>query len=453
MNILIVSNAYPPAFHGGAELVAHAQAKALVRRGHEVRVFAGGRGPEVFEGIAVERVESAGDVYDAGVEARFAEILRSRRPDVVHFHNLVGLSTGIIGQAKRAGVKTVLTVHDAWGFCQRQTMLRPDGSLCDDATRCDECRAYVADATGRPVPIRVRNDFLRDQFDELDAIVSPSRFLAGAYGAAGFPAEPLHVIGNGVDLERFAGLVKAPGERTRFTFIGHLGEHKGVLVLLDAIGRLSADGGVAVNIVGDGPLLGRVRDEAGRNDAIVVWGKTPNERIGEVLSQTDVLVAPSIWPENQSGVILEAMASATPVIATRLGGNVELIDDGVTGVLVTPRCAASLARRMRELAGRPGRVAAMGRAARAAIEGFTFDNQVRLLLDLYREPSMPRARTPLVLCDARRLPATIPDGRRFVPADWFGHGVPEHARALWVEDGPPASSTDRRRETSGEGVR
>lgn len=432
MRLLIVSNAYPPAFHGGAELVAHAQAKALIRRGHDVSVFAGGLGPSEFEGVRTERIVSAGDIYDARVEARFAQILADGRPDVVHFHNLVGLSTGIIGQAKRAGVKTVLTVHDAWGFCQRQTMLRPDGSFCDDTSRCDECRAFLMDATGRPVPIRVRNDFLREQLDELDAIVSPSQYLAGAYRAAGFPADRLHVIGNGVDFERFAGLVKVPSEETRFTFIGYLGEHKGVAVLLDAVRRLPADSGLVVNFVGDGALLERVRAEAGKT--IVVWGKTPHERIGEVLARTDVLVAPSIWPENQSGVILEAMASAIPVVATRLGGNVELIDDGRTGVLVPPRSAAALARSMQDLARRPERAFELGQAARAALEGFTFDNQVRLLLDLYREPSRPIARTPLVLCDARRFPASLPEGRRIVPADWYGHGVPEHARSLWVVD-------------------
>ena len=75
-------------------------------------------------------------------------------------------------------------------------------------------------------------------------------------------------------------------------------------------------------------------------------GKIGNEQIDGILQNTDVLILPSVWPENQPVTILEAMASGMPVIGSRIGGIPELIDDGVTGYLFNPSDATDLAAKM-----------------------------------------------------------------------------------------------------------
>jgi len=71
--------------------------------------------------------------------------------------------------------------------------------------------------------------------------------------------------------------------------------------------------------------------ELGINACVHFAGKLPNSRIKEVLSHTDVLVVPSVWFENSPVVILEALASGTPVLGSDIGGIPEFVENGITG--------------------------------------------------------------------------------------------------------------------------
>ncbi len=479
MRILYVSNAYPPAFHGGAELIAHFHAKTLLRRGHDMLAFAADFCCEptpvlrvaksTYEGVNVERVAictkgygaATVNFYNPQVESLFAKTLKEFHPDVVHFHNILGFSTGIIGQARRFGAKTVVTVHDPWVFCLNCTLLRPDDQVCVDYTECSQCQAFLRDDKGRAFPIRLRNDFLRQQFDSPDVIVSPSQYLARRYLKAGFPTDRVQVIGNGADIARYGHLTKSPAPEgtTRFTFIGYLGHHKGVMSLLKALELLPPGSGVVMNIVGGGIYDDRVRavvQPLADRCKVVVWGRVPNQRIEEVFQQTDVLISPSICAENQPGTVVEAMATATPVIASRLGGGVELVDDGVTGLLFEPGNAAALAQRMMTLVKNRSQLPAMGKAGRAKVFEFSFENQAETFLELYREPLKTVEwddAPPLILCAGESVSSDafhaidqfdmkVPV--RFALADWFPDHFPANTRALWLVD--PAAGLARARQ-------
>ena len=158
--ILICCNAYPPHFIGGAELVAHAQAKELQRRGFDICIFAGdpsGSGrrhsirKELYEGLTVHRICLTHEDYDYHfvnffnhiAEEYFKKLLRIFSPDIVHFHNIIGLSVGLIHIAKSHGIKTVLTLHDHWGFCFKNTLIKKDNEICQAFTRCSECMPVI----------------------------------------------------------------------------------------------------------------------------------------------------------------------------------------------------------------------------------------------------------------------------------------------------------------------
>jgi len=125
LKILMCCNAYPPNFIGGAELIAHEHAKILKKLGHNVAVFAddghiGGKRysikQDTYEDIPVYRVSLTSQDYQPEfinfthkeVEENFKCILDDFSPDVVHFHNIIGLSVGLIHIAKSRGVKTCL---------------------------------------------------------------------------------------------------------------------------------------------------------------------------------------------------------------------------------------------------------------------------------------------------------------------------------------------------------
>src|SRR5208337_832744 len=116
-------------------------------------------------------------------------------------------------------------------------------------------------------------------------------------------------------------------------FIGYLGEHKGVHVLINALRRIDKRR-MTLNIAGDGALMDTYRQQVrslGLEDTVKFWGKVAD--IERIYAQTDVLILPSIWPENQPLTIIEAMSSGIPVIASDIGGIPELVDDGIDGYL------------------------------------------------------------------------------------------------------------------------
>src|SRR5581483_8470924 len=196
--VLICCNVYPPNFIGGAELIAHYQAKTLQQRGHHVAVFAGdlqSKGErhslkcEEYDGLLVYRVclhlidhqAEFMNFFHQRIEQHFETLLNEFSPDVVHIHNVIGLSVGLIRVARRKNIKVVLTLHDHWGFCHKNTLLKLGTEICGDYRKCAECLPFVKDEDGNQVPIRLRRDFLAVALRSVDVFISPSRYLADAY--------------------------------------------------------------------------------------------------------------------------------------------------------------------------------------------------------------------------------------------------------------------------------
>jgi glycosyltransferase involved in cell wall biosynthesis len=402
--IVVCSNVYPPQFVGGAELIAHCQAKLLKERGDHVIVFAGENNQagkrysirqDFYEGLPVFRVCLHPEDYQldgvnfshAQVDAHFATLLDTFAPDVVHLHNVAGLSAGIIPCAKRRNIKTVLTLHDYWGFCFKNTLLKTKDEICQDYTRCAECLPFLTDENGRQFPIRMRQEFLKLRLSEVDVFISPSLYLAERYIQAGIPEKKMKVIWNGVDIERFSSLAKKPRNgKIRYTFIGYFGFHKGLQVLIEALHRSPHFGKITMNLVGGGDLLPYVREQVrtlGLDSIVKFWGKVGNDRIGEVLSETDVLVVPSIWPENQPVSITEAMAAKTPVIASAIGGIPELVIDGYNGYLFPPGSAEDLTAKMSEFVCHPERITTFGENGFQIIKDKSLKQQVEKIRSVY----------------------------------------------------------------------
>jgi glycosyltransferase involved in cell wall biosynthesis len=402
--VLVCSNLYPPDFVGGAELIAHEQAKALMKLGCQVATFAGtvtAEGPlyslthGVFEGIPVHRVKvSSGDFQadvvnfaNESVESHFANVLADFQPDVVHFHNLAGLSTLIIGMAREFGAATVLTLHDHWGFCVKTTLLKTHQEICRDHSRCFECIASVRSRDGGAMPIAERNSLVRRHFLNVGAFISPSFYQAQAQVSAGLPIGRVHVIANGIDVQRFSRVAKTPDVgRLRLTYIGYMGHHKGVGNLIAALALMEEPSRFHLNLVGDGALREQMREQviaAGLIDSVRFWGRVDPSAIETVHAQTDVLVLPSVCPENQPVSITEAMACRTPVIASRIGGIPELVADGETGWLFEPTRPADLAAKIKWFLDHPPRLQEMGEKGSEKIVDQTFFNQAEKILRLY----------------------------------------------------------------------
>jgi glycosyltransferase involved in cell wall biosynthesis len=470
--VLIVSNAYPPNFVGGAELIAHQQAKAIQQLGYDVDVFAGDPDDhgqrhsirvESFEGINIHRVCLHGRDYSSefcnfhhrAVEEHFENLLDRYAPDVVHAHNLQGLSVGLLRCARQRNIKTLVTLHDFWGICLKNTLIKRPGEICKDKNQCAQCMAHFSDEHLTEIPVRMRRDYISLRLADADEMISPSRYLAGVYEGEGLGG--IKVLANGVDVDRFARVAREPrGNRVRFSFIGYMGPHKGIYTILDALDRLKdRSDSFCFNFVGQGESaqnLERRVKERGWEQWVRFWGRVDNSAIESVYRQTDILVLASVWPENQPVCITEAMASRAAVIASNLGGSCELVEDEVTGRLFESGNAGDLAEKMAGFIDHPQRISEMGEAGLARISAISLVNQARLIAEEYESPARTRVPAPdavHIACVGKRfapdigraiesLPRYGTAGRRIMMADWLDEEDLRSAAVIWVTD--PAAS-------------
>jgi glycosyltransferase involved in cell wall biosynthesis len=277
---------------------------------------------------------------------------------------------------------------------------RPDRLHAPWADRC----AFVALVASRllrvPFSVQARAHELHDPgfrhplpdvFRHADLVVTNTAynvpFIRAHLGRRRSP--PVHVVHNGLDLHRFVprGADGSPAHRppgpARLLCVARLVEQKGLLVLMRACAVLR-DRGVeaACDVVGgpEEPLyteyLLELRREHRRlqlDGRVRFAGSQPFERILDAYRTADVFVLPCVVAADgrrdvTPNVVLEAMAMALPVVSTPVGGVPELVEDGVSGVLVPPGDAAALAAALEALIADPERRRRLGEAARRRIE-------------------------------------------------------------------------------------
>lgn len=395
MRIALVAHGFPPLERTGVENHVAELAAEFARRGHDVHVCVPRAAPRLAE-LALRTESRAGFTIHwltrnepprlaadhqepPGVERAFAAWLERERPDVVHVHHVAKLGLGVLAAARRASVPVVFTAHDHFAYCHRIVHLRPDLSRCTsvgDARACARCDLAAsvlnrvrslgdwqagADVARLPHEVRERvaraldDDFrsrraraVLDERHALDArrlaalaevelVLAPSRFLAERLVQAGLASERVVHEPQGCDVEALAATEPARSNGVlRLGFVGGLSKHKGLHVLLEALAGLGPR--VRLEISGetsDAAWHAQLLELARGVEATFHGGFDAHER-ARVFSRCDVVCVPSIWEENAPLVVAESFAAGRPVLASRLGGLVELLRDGVDGVLVEP---------------------------------------------------------------------------------------------------------------------
>jgi|GEM_PF-44852 len=193
----------------------------------------------------------------------------------------------------------------------------------------------------------------------------------------------LHIVHCGVEPERYTA-PKIAHIPINALFVGRLSGVKGVPVLLEAMTRMQASD-LHLTLIGDGPdrpaLEQQVR-EFGLGKRVTFAGYKSQSEVAEGLRRSDMLILPS-FAEGLPVVLMEALAAECPVIATRIAGVAELVEDGRSGLIVSPGDANALAEAMDLLAEDPAKRARMGAAGRRMVEAeFTITTEVARLARL-----------------------------------------------------------------------
>ena len=175
----------------------------------------------------------------------------------------------------------------------------------------------------------------------------------------------LRIVHCGVEPETYDRPKSSPQQGLHLLFVGRLTQIKGVRVMIDAMTRVHESlPDVTLTLIGDGDDRAALETLAAPlGHAVRFVGFKSQDEVAEALTRADVFVLPS-FAEGLPVVLMEALASGTPVIATQLAGVGELVEHGTSGFLVPAGDAEGLAEAIRKMAADPGGRAAMGSAGR-----------------------------------------------------------------------------------------
>lgn len=348
---------------------------ALVRAGHEVGVVHADPAAVLDRTLCrhwrVDQFDeyTTPEVMQVRARAVLAH-LAAFAPEVVHVQ---GCNNFVLEAEIRRRYPAVKTLH-VYDFCPsgtkyhhlwRRPCRHPTGPLCMARMvykRCELSRrpAVIWGNYRRAVEANRHNA-------GYPRLVVASEYVKRQAVATGYPAEQLHVLPYFVAAP--PTVVAPPSDRPHVLFVGRVVRVKGLLVLLRALARVP--GPWRLTVAGDGADLPRARRLAARlgiADRTAFLGWVTGDALRRAYEQATVVAVPSLWPEPFGIVGLEAMSYGRPVVAFAVGAIPEWLEDGTTGLLVSPFDGAALAGKIAWLLDRPSLAREMGMAGRFAVE-------------------------------------------------------------------------------------
>jgi glycogen synthase len=427
MRILVVTNLYPPHYHGGYEVRCAQVAEALRSSGHEVCVLTSTHGlplslwgglrrrTEEVNGIPVHRrlsqcayppqpAHRPWTVFQALREMadvkEFTRLVENFRPDIVNWWSMYGLSKMLLPLPSARGIPDVHWIEHWWmieDYGRGQvdpsafwTMLWDGGwgppalrPLLRLIGRGWEWRTARRGLPTRTFPNRPRH------------VCFVSEHLRMLHRAAGLEFASSEVIHGGVPPEAFYEAVairRRDPARLRVLYAGQITRDRGLHTVIEALGLIDPlrRGQVVLSVVGTGPseylehIKARV-EELRLGDCVTFHGKVPHEQMPRVYRANDVLVFPSIRDEGLPLTMVEAMLAGCAVVTTGSGGAME-VATAAELPLFPKEDAVALSRIVVRLASEPDEVARIAaRGQSSAMSDFTLDRMMeRWLATLQR---------------------------------------------------------------------
>ena len=425
LDLLVVSNVWPPHFIGGYELGAADLVAGLERRGHRVTVLTSTYGVPtprrdgnvhrlLFEEIHFRPLglaaTLAATLASARALPRVRRFLGRARFTVVCLFNPLGLNATVVQRICDSGPPVVAYVSDdwvaRWPTCDRllakwwlpRPHLARSQQLALRALRRLLTRLHVLTPEPDRLPIRHAlfvSRFVRD--------ISRARLPSLATA---------DIIPWGIDATRFPFRARRAAELENWTYVGQIERHKGLETAVEAVKLLRARGeAVRLTLHGHdtGGFAGQLKERVeceGLSQWVTFAGRRPRERVWqEAYEPGGLFVLPSTWDEPFPIALLEAFASGVPVLTTATGGTGELAREGQTATVFRAGDAGHLVERYLELLRAPERAAAIARRARSIV-----DRYLRL------ETMVERVEARLIaVAEGRAGAVDDPDGQEIHP--------------------------------------
>ncbi|MDI6743472.1 MAG: glycosyltransferase [Smithella sp.] len=357
MKILQINN-----FHyrrGGSEAVYFNTAELLKKNGHEVIFFSS----KMREDLPCEQskyfISNINDIprwkglqnyfYNREAQAKLEALILAEKPDIAHAHLFWGnISPAIFSVFKKHNIPLIHTAHDYRMVCPAYTFTDMRGNVCEKChgkhffwcvvKRCS--KGSVLESVVMAAEMYFRNAFF-SPVKNLAGVIYVSNFAKQKHlqynvGFSKIPDIVLHNFG----AEKNSDFL-AQNKRSYFLYFGRLSHEKGLRTLIDAFRQMPD---LPLRIVGNGQeeqeLIDYVRSNKIKN--VEFMGFKTGDDLKKLVSAASFVIVPSEWYENNPMTVIEAYSMGVPVLGAKIGGIPEILPDGKTGFLFTPKDVADL---------------------------------------------------------------------------------------------------------------
>lgn len=269
-----------------------------------------------------------------GISASFQEILTEFQPDVVHFHNFLGLSAGLIDVAATAGVPSLFSAHNFWMVCPTLYLSLPNGELCSgvnaEGSNCQQCALQTGDPWTQQVPpgaayVQRRDQLIDHLAQQIDQTLVNSECVRQLFLRNGHAPEGIHVqklsnrrsqrIWDTIGSQRPAEIPN----RVRIGYLGQVIPIKGVHLLVAAVQALRGD--FEVHVYGEASASYLQHLQAlDQRQCVQFHGAFDAEQQLDFMAHLDLGVVPSLCLDHSPLVISEMHSAGMPVLGAEIGG-------------------------------------------------------------------------------------------------------------------------------------
>ncbi|MBW3560140.1 MAG: glycosyltransferase, partial [Proteobacteria bacterium] len=362
--ILLANVWFPPQSIGGATRVLHNNLDAwldgqerdefdfaVVTTDHDVPLPHRLRVDD-YHGVPVHRISTPPEPNmdwrpeNEHVGDKFADILETWRPDLVHFHAAQRLTASVVQACREAGLPYLVTTHDAWWLSDYHFLVDEKGRVrqpCEDFPRDPPSGVSLAQSIER-------RRVLTQALGGAEAVLGVSETFARMHRGCGFD----RAIGvpNGVPPAPEVQRRPSSSGRVRLAHVGNTTKHQGFHLVQAAL--KGADfRNLELTVIDHARAGGSVERQLWGGTPVRIIGKLPQQRVHELYAETDVLLAPSIWPESFGLVAREALQAGCWVVASDRGAMGEDIIPGVNGLVIDVSTVEGLLDALRAIDAQP----------------------------------------------------------------------------------------------------
>ena len=288
-------------------------------------------------------------LYSFEAKKKILQVIDDFKPDIVHMNNInFQLTPSVIYGIKKRGIPIVQTVHDYQMICPNHLLYNFEkNEICEKCLKgsyfhCAKNKCIHGSRVKSIIgAMEARLYALLGTYKKVDLYITPSYFLENKLlSAKKLYQGKTKTIHNFIDKKKFTREAKKCGEY--IAYAGRLAKEKGIELLAETAKLLPE---YTFLVAGEGPEKHLLENIAN----IKLAGFLSGDRLVDFISQAKVFVVPSIWYENCPLSILEAQCLGVPVVTMNNGGMAELVQDGVTGLLVREPSPEEMAAKLREI--------------------------------------------------------------------------------------------------------